>query len=83
MRSFGAHLLRDSSCAIMGAIFTDENSQESQIWKICVNWLEGEGEEPRTWSTLITILKQAKLRTLAELIESSVDKKALSTSLIS
>ena len=80
VRRFGTLLLRDSSGAIVDNIFANEHSLESRVWMICIAWLDGVDKDRRTWSTLITVLEQVKLNTLAEFIQTSVDKNVLHNS---
>ena len=77
VRRFGTFLLRDSSGAIVDNIFATEHFLESRVWMICVTWLDSVDKDRRTWSTLITVLEQVKLNTLAEFMQTSVDKKVL------
>ena len=75
---FGIHLLDVHYGTKMKRI---EEEHKYSIYEmareICRRWLGGSGKHPVTWNTLIDVLKQTQLLTLAGHIESSIDKEAL------
>ena len=72
-KDFGIHLLEDVTGSITDAIEEEchHNSYKINI-KIFQRWVEGRGRKPITWATLIEVLRDIKLSTLADNIELNV-----------
>ena len=71
-RSFGIHLLQDSTGSRITALDTREGrNPESINTAILELWLSGEGVKPKTWGTLVSVLSKSDKGELARKIESS------------
>ena len=82
--NFGTHLLDDHYGTKMKRIEEDHNYSMYRVTReICRQWLGGSGKHPVTWKTLISVLEQTRLLTLAGNIESSIDKGALNKTVTS
>ena len=67
--TFGTLLLNDRQGEKIDAI-VDDNSRAREInMAILKKWLRGEGKQPATWRTLVQVLKDSDLNSLAEEIE--------------
>ena len=67
----GIFLLKDETGAIVQALKQEHllNSEEINM-AIFRKWLQGKGAQPVAWSTLIGVLREIDLCTLADAIES-------------
>ena len=75
---FGTQLLDDWTGSKVTSIVENQVSVYRIAREICRQWLEGKGKQPVTWNTLINVLKQVQLMTLASHIEKSINKRTLS-----
>ena len=67
---FGTFLLDDANGTIVEAITEKHRGNVKEINKtILQEWLKGRGKEPFTWETLVKVLRDADLSTLADDIE--------------
>ena len=65
--SLGILLLNDDSGAVTRNIEAQYRPDQDKITEaILQRWLEGTGRKPQSWATLITVLKEIELNTLAE-----------------
>ena len=65
---FGISLLQDSSGQSVKNI-KSKHSDPSQInTEILEEWLAGKGKQPVTWATLVQVLRDTELHTLADVI---------------
>ena len=72
-KQFGLLLLNDRSGATITAIEHQCHHRAAAInCEILQQWLQGSGKQPVTWETLVKVLKQVELNTLASKIESSL-----------
>ena len=72
-RSLGINLLNDEYGVITKSIITaDRNQPEDIVHTVLSRWLQGEGREPRNWATLITVLCEIELTTLADDIQNNL-----------
>ena len=71
-RTFGIFLLNDESGVKVDSIAKEESEVVDLSLKILSKWLQGEGIQPPTWSTLIQVLRQSKLAVLADEIASVI-----------
>ena len=63
----GIRLLNDCDSTITNNIEAQHRPDNTRITKaILQKWLQGTGREPRSWSTLITVLREIELTTLAK-----------------
>jgi len=69
-RTFGTFLLEDDSGTIVSGI------EMAMMWDaerineaILMKWIGGKGQQPLTWDTLVTCLRDSELQTLASDIE--------------
>ena len=62
--SLGTHLLQDKTGARVANISENRRPEEATR-EILRQWLEGSGQEPVTWRTLIEALDKAELHRLA------------------
>ena len=71
--TLGIHLLEDAVGSITDAIEEEchHNAYKINI-KIFQRWVEGRGRKPITWATLIEVLRNIQLSTLAHDIEQSL-----------
>lgn len=70
---FGVHLLDDpSGQCIRNIQWQYHNSPKIINEEILRRWLEGEGRKPVQWATLIQVLKDISMLTLAEDIECGI-----------
>ena len=72
---FGIFLLNDASGAKIESITKEESQVADMTLKILSRWLQGEGMQPQTWSTLIKVLRKSKLSDLANEIETVITSK--------
>ncbi len=76
----GGLLLEDSNGAVVQAI--ERQCQLDPLWvnrEILCRWLEGQGRKPVTWATLIGVLRDIGMNSLAEDIEDKLRSKATPT----
>ena len=68
--TFGTFLLKDDSGTIVSGIESAkmQNATEINI-TILREWINGKGQEPYTWATLVKCLRDADLNRLADNIE--------------
>ena len=70
---FGVLLLNDKSGATISALERQHQSRATSInFEILQQWLQGSGEKPVTWETLVKVLRKIELHILADKIESSL-----------
>ena len=69
---FGIFLLNDESGVKVESIAKEESKVVDMSLKILSKWLQGEGIQPPTWSTLIQVLRQSNLAVLADEIASVI-----------
>ena len=67
-KEFGTLLLDDSTGNIVNNISAECQQIPEKIIKILEEWLAGKGN-PRTWDTLIEVLRRCELNTLADHIQ--------------
>ena len=66
----GIRLLNDDHGAITAAIEARHRPDLTEA--VLQRWLEGAGRTPRTWATLITVLRRIGLNALAQDIETGI-----------
>ena len=67
---FGVLLLEDDSGSKVDAITHEHRDNPYQInCAVIKQWLRGEGRKPVNWNTLVVVLRDVKLVTLAKEIE--------------
>ena len=72
-KTFGIILLNDSDGRTVDIISTSEEGDAEYInIEILKRWVQGAGRQPATWRTLIQVLKQSSLTTLAKEIEDKI-----------
>ena len=64
-------LLLNDICGEKIKTITEEAGARGTNFTILTKWLHGEGEQPATWRTLIQVLKDSELRSLAHEIEAA------------
>ena len=70
---FGVLLLNDGTGATISALERQHHSRATSInFENLQQWIQGSEKKPVTWETLITVLRQIELNTLADKIESSL-----------
>ena len=69
---FGMLLLNDETGAVTGNITSFGRSIFDFKLKIVKRWLQGQGKEPVTWSTLIDVMKELKCDVLAQTIKDNL-----------
>ena len=74
-KRFAIFLLNDENGAKVESITKEESQVEEMSLKILSRWLQGEGVQPQTWSTLIKVFRQSKLSDLADEIETVITSK--------
>ena len=63
----GIHLLEDDTGAITDAIEAQYGPDQTRITEaILRKWLDGRGKIPHSWETLVTVLREIELNTLAQ-----------------
>ena len=72
---FAVFLLNDENGAKIESITKEESQVADMTLKILSRWLQGEGMQPQTWSTLINVLRKSKLSDLANEIETVITSK--------
>ena len=72
-KTFGIFLLNDDNGAKVEAIAKEEGESKQINIKILSKWLQGEGMQPPTWSTIIEALKKSNLAVLAENIRAVIE----------
>ena len=68
-QKFGILLLKDNDGRKIDAIIEGKETVEEINLEILKRWLQGDGLQPGTWRTLIQVLQDSNLNTLAEHIE--------------
>ena len=72
-KTFGIILLNDSDGRTVDTISTNEEGDTEDInIEILKRWVQGAGRQPATWRTLVQVLKQSSLTTLAKEIEDKI-----------
>ena len=70
---FGVLLLNDKTGATISALEQQHQCRATAInYEILQQWIRGSGKKPVTWETLVKVLRQIELNTLADKIESSL-----------
>ena len=73
--SLGILLLNDDDGAITTGIIAGNHHQPENITRdILLKWLQGQGRQPVTWATLMTVLHEIELSELAQDIASTMTK---------
>ena len=67
---FGILLLNDKQGHVVDAIVHDHRDAEKITLKILQRWINGEGQQPVSWETLVNVLKDIGLNELAKEIKS-------------
>ena len=71
-RTLGTLLLKDRTGAIVDAIELKHHyTAESISFDILKRWIQGKGMRPVAWKTLVGVLRDIKMRTLADDIEAA------------
>ena len=71
--SLGILLLKDNDGTITDAIITAHPHKPENITRdILSKWLQGQGRQPVTWATLMTVLHEIELSELAQDIASTI-----------
>ena len=68
-QKFGILLLNDNDGRKVDAIVEGKENTEEINLEILKRWLQGDGLQPGTWRTLIQVLWDSQLNTLAEHIQ--------------
>ena len=68
--TFGTLLLNDQQGEKIDSI-TEKAGAKGTNLAILKRWLRGEGVQPATWRTLVQVLKDSELNTLAQEIEAA------------
>ena len=69
IRCFGIFLLQDLNGQKVESIRCKHQSDPSQInTEILEEWLAGKGKQPVTWATLVEVLRDTELYSLADVI---------------
>ena len=72
-KPLGLLLLNDESGAAVRAIECQYHLRAAAInCEILQRWIQGGGKGPVTWETLVKVLEQVELKTLASKIQSSL-----------
>ena len=72
--SLGILLLNDDDGAITTGIIAGNHHQPENITRdILSKWLQGQGRQPVTWATLMTVLHEIELSELAQDIASTMN----------
>ena len=72
---FGIHLLEDETGTVVDSIVKENRENAKDINRtISMRWLQGQGQKPVTWRTLIEVLRDADLTVLASDIETALCK---------
>ena len=73
-RSLGILLLNDNDGSITNGIIASNHHQSDDItYAILSKWLQGQGRQPVTWATLMTVLHEIELSELAQDIASTMN----------
>ena len=76
--NLGICLLNDGTCAVTNAIEAQYRSDVNRITETILHrWLQGPGRKPKSWNTLITVLREIELNVLAQDIEDSLSQEAM------
>ncbi len=71
---FGIMLLNDETGARITAIETQHSKNAQNInLEVFKSWINGEGREPISWNTLVTVLREIGLNPLADKINSTLN----------
>ena len=81
---FSIQLLQDDKGNILGQIYEGFGPNPERILKeVLQRWLNGRGKPIKTWKTIIQVLKDVKMLTLAESLESELTKQPLNDMTVS
>lgn len=70
---FGVLLLKDGTGAKLRNVIHKHKHDAEQInQEILEQWIDGKGKQPVTWGTLVKVLRDVKLTTLASDIENAL-----------
>ena len=72
-KTFGIFLLKDDNGAKVESIAKEEGESIHISLKILSKWLQGEGMQPPTWSTIIEALKMSNLGVLAKDVRAVIE----------
>ena len=76
----GPVLLNDSMGAVTSAIVREHHYNAEEINQaILTRWLQGQGKQPMTWSTLIDVLNDIGLSELTEIIQEDLNSSETSS----
>ena len=69
----GMHLLEDDNCDIVDALKEKHRGDpEEIITAVYKKWISGTGRKPVTWHTLVDVLRDVELTSVADIIEPSL-----------
>ena len=71
--SFGVFLLNDGTGSMIAAMRAKNHDHNTR--DIFQEWLRGSGAQPVTWRTLVAVLREAHLSTLADEIETAIRER--------
>ena len=76
--NLGIRLLNDGTCAVTNAIEAQYRPDVNRITEtILQKWLQGPGREPKSWNTLITVLREIELKVLAQDIKDNLSQEEM------
>ena len=76
--TFGTVLLNDERGKMIDAIVEANSARAKEInMAILKKWLRGEGKQPVTWGTLVQVLKDSDLKSVAKEIEAAISSPLL------
>ena len=71
--TIGMQLLEDDNCDIVNGLKKTHGSDtEEIIAAVYKKWISGTGRKPVTWSTLVDVLRDVELTSIADIIEPSL-----------
>ena len=74
--TFGILLLEDETGAVVDKILEDSRGNPTEINLVILKkWLQGQGQQPVTWGTLVDVLRDADMFVLANDIETQLKRK--------
>ena len=79
--TLGPLLLNDDKGAVTAAIVSQHHQNADAInQEILTRWLQGQGKQPVTWSTVIDVLRNAGLPELTKIIQEGLSSSSIQSS---
>ena len=69
----GVFLLNDNNADMVKSLETEHQRNADRIMKeVFKSWIDGAGKKPTTWNTIIAVLRNVELGTLADMLQDAI-----------